>query len=713
VRHRVLVGLAVLVSAAQVGASVPLLASAAKGSTSSAWLLTIGAVLVSLGLQVAGHSIRAQKHALILAEIRPVRRGSVFRGQMIGFLFNVLLPFRLGELVRAHTVGRATSISRSAVLATILFERFVDLLILGSLGCVALLTAPDALSLDAFGAMLSVVLVLLAGSSLIFACVYRRPRWMLSAVYTSSAWLNDDLRDRVRLIVWSFLHALVYCLQNRRLIGRYLALSVWMWLAYLGSVVVLAALFLPGLGTTGSLVASVTPFLGLPSVFGQAYAPDFIGGYGEVIAGFGSHTELGAATWVVLVAPSLMLGTFFAASGTHLFRFPFPLPDQLPRGTANRLVRDEEPSVEFSHFLATYFQGDEIGRVINREEARGAFQVLRTLKGGSHAVTVLAHQQGCTVIKKLTLPEYRSKLEAQFDWLRHREHLPQLPNALQQESAKDHYAIDIEFRDGFMPLFEYLHSAQREHGWSVLQRVLDFVQSDIYVPTKVNDASALLEDYLDVKVIAKVLDAAQRSKAVSQLIGYDTLVVNGVEVLNFHRALERLRRTSPAIEDLRVVQQTPIHGDLTVDNLLVNPITSEFLLLDPNNENLISDPVVDYAKLMQSLHSGYEFLVRQAVVGVEGNRVSFEEHRSAQYDFLYARLDDVLATCLTPAQHRSLLFHEAVHFCRMLTYRASIDPETVAMYYAISMRLLHDFLAQYERAAELRTTHTGGSAPAD
>jgi uncharacterized protein (TIRG00374 family) len=71
----------------------------------------------------------------MLPSLKP---GVALGGVLVGYAANNLLPARLGELVRAQTVGHAQKISRSTVLSSILVERIFDgsalviLLVIGS-----------------------------------------------------------------------------------------------------------------------------------------------------------------------------------------------------------------------------------------------------------------------------------------------------------------------------------------------------------------------------------------------------------------------------------------------------------------------------------------------------------------------------------------------------------------------------------------------------
>ncbi|MDM7917419.1 MAG: lysylphosphatidylglycerol synthase transmembrane domain-containing protein [Candidatus Eisenbacteria bacterium] len=84
--------------------------------------------------------IRALRWGLLLRGVRRLPQPTLFSATMIGFLANNVLPARLGELVRAHVVGRRGEISRSAALASIVVERIFDLFTMLGLFAVVMAT---------------------------------------------------------------------------------------------------------------------------------------------------------------------------------------------------------------------------------------------------------------------------------------------------------------------------------------------------------------------------------------------------------------------------------------------------------------------------------------------------------------------------------------------------------------------------------------------
>jgi uncharacterized protein (TIRG00374 family) len=651
-------------------------------------------------LQMTGHWLRAVKHRYLLEQIRPIHTREVFKGQMIGLLFNTILPFRLGEVVRAHYIGKGVSISRSAVFATILFERLFDAAVLACIGIILLLNASGSHS----HSLEYTVSILIVGTIVLGSFLWAaraQQSWVLRSVFHASAIFNAALRDRIRMMCWSG----IYCLKNvvtLRRMPRYVALTAAMWTLYITSAYVFIMGLLPSLAVFKRLLAAVAVYFGVSVPSGPAYVSTFKDVFSDISTIPGallSSTHAPFVLWLLLIVPTSLLGICLLFVKQHLYhRGQHDVLDVL----RNKLYRDADITGEFSHFLDAYFNGDRINRILTTEELLNNFQVLKTFKGGSNALTFLAWQNEKMIVKKITLKQYQDKLHAQYQWLKEREHLPEIARILQEHTGNpDFYALDIEYRDNYIPFFDLIHSSSETESKRILRRVCNFVDKHIYTPRHpVPNARTLLDEYIRTKIIGKVTDAANGNLPIAGLLTYDTITVNGRKLKNFHTIIEQITNSPQAMADLTDIIDCPIQGDLTVDNIIVDPATGKFIILDPNNENAISDPVVDYGKLMQSVHSGYEFLYYLPGCTVVDNKINFEERRSVQYETLYLELNNYLKKQLSPGRCRAVLFHEAVHYCRMLTYRANIDSDTAAAFYCIAIRLFNDFMEQYKDATK-------------
>jgi hypothetical protein len=83
-------------------------------------------LLLALPLYLVGYWSRARRVAQLLEPIKPVTTSRVLPALVIGFLFNNILPGRLGELVFAHLLGRREGISRTASFAVVVLSRILD-----------------------------------------------------------------------------------------------------------------------------------------------------------------------------------------------------------------------------------------------------------------------------------------------------------------------------------------------------------------------------------------------------------------------------------------------------------------------------------------------------------------------------------------------------------------------------------------------------------
>jgi glycosyltransferase 2 family protein len=83
-------------------------------------------LLLSLPLYLVGYWSRARRVSQLLAPIKKVPTSRILPPLVIGFLFNNVLPARLGEFVFAWLLGKREGISRTASFAVVVLSRILD-----------------------------------------------------------------------------------------------------------------------------------------------------------------------------------------------------------------------------------------------------------------------------------------------------------------------------------------------------------------------------------------------------------------------------------------------------------------------------------------------------------------------------------------------------------------------------------------------------------
>ena len=86
-----------------------------------------GMIVLAFLVLTLGYVIRAIRWRYLLSPLGQVALRTALHSTMIGFAVNGILPGRLGELLRPYLLAREEGLSTSAVVATVLVERVLDL----------------------------------------------------------------------------------------------------------------------------------------------------------------------------------------------------------------------------------------------------------------------------------------------------------------------------------------------------------------------------------------------------------------------------------------------------------------------------------------------------------------------------------------------------------------------------------------------------------
>ena len=145
-------------------------------------ILLFAAALYLLSLVVRGLCWQA-----LLVPLGSVTQGEAVTYANIGYMANNLLPLRAGEVIRAALLGDKRSFSKSAVFATIVLERLLDVFILGSLALLLMATMAFPSTPKR-----TIVVIAVIGSLSIFTV------WAVSRSSSNSSgeWLPGLLRRR-------------------------------------------------------------------------------------------------------------------------------------------------------------------------------------------------------------------------------------------------------------------------------------------------------------------------------------------------------------------------------------------------------------------------------------------------------------------------------------------------------------------------------------
>jgi hypothetical protein len=241
------------------------------GNVAAAFARVHYAYLIPIAL-LSAYSIivRCQRWQLLLRPVGPIPFLSLFSATSIGFLCNMVLPLRVGEVIRPVLLANRTHVPVSSVFASVLLERLLDMLtILVLLGLVMCLV-PVSSTIRQSGIAFLVLAIVAVGT---VVALQRRNATVLGLVRWGLGRMPANVRERAETALNSFIEGLQGIGEGATLI-RILGYSAFVWM-------VIGSTFALGLLACDLNVPFVTGGLALVTIVAGAVsapsAPGFIG----------------------------------------------------------------------------------------------------------------------------------------------------------------------------------------------------------------------------------------------------------------------------------------------------------------------------------------------------------------------------------------------------------------------------------------------------
>lgn len=639
-------------------------------------------LLASAAFVLLGHMFRLLRwEQFIRIHERPVRR-DLLRGMAGGYAVNFLLPFHVGDLFRAVYAGRRMQNGTGFALATVIMDRFLDVWFV-ALGFGVFALAGQGGAGVAAAARYYLVFSLVLAAALVLVVLLRDALKRLCLAVCSI--FNDTIKLDGLAFCWSLINTFKDLRRIR--MGRLALNTVLMWAAYLASYALLGS--------------SITAMGGAQGNFGVIQVFDMLFGLNSVDA-----MSLGVTGGLNLSAAArILVAVWFLLPIAAMFAAPL-LPERL-RTWLNRTAPavnagEGEPSYlsllpqvdprDRGTFLSQYFSLQSKNYADRFIEMNRDVTILQDYSAGSNATTMLCMAQNVTFYRKYAFGADGDKLAEQLAWLRRNENRLPLCEILRQGGGDGCCWYDMAYSGSAVGLFRYIHSNPAEKSTAILRSVLRTLDEKLYAPTARPADPAGVEVYLTAKVDAN-LEKIRDSRILRELWNYDTIWVNGRKCKNLsempelfdHERLRALFANDPLAD---------IHGDLTVENIICRTDEQDpeksWYIIDPNTGNIHDSPFLDYGKLLQSLHGGYEFMMMTPHCTVQENHIDFQFTRSAAYDRLLSAVRADLRERYGPEGLHSIFAHELIHWLRLMPYKLNRDKKRAPMFYAGLVMVAND-----------------------
>lgn len=628
---------------------------------------------ISVVLLIIGHSIRVKRWNNLLPCDKESLRSVQFSALSVGYLVNFFIPFKIGEILRAGAYSFWGKKSFVTSVASVIFERLIDLIVWSIVISVFFVLysdfdksslAPDHLMKITF------VAALIALTLIYYIQKSKKIRIRLNKIF---AIFNDDISFALRHLFWTLGETSERFYKAKK---EFVVNTVMMWAAYLCSYYLLAqsiqfpgsdilsSLFNNPLSSTASLVMNNTSINDVLSISLFFLSPIvFILIYSFIKDKF-SYQPKKIKSWFSNSSLSLPNKKDFFASREQYQLF---------------LLHSFRTNADIiSEF---YMYGLQDGAILHR-----------IFHGGSDALTTLVSNDEHLAVRKFASSRGREKLRAQKQWLLDNRSLLPLTDVSGECVGQNVYTYDMPYSTDSIDFYEYIHSADIEDSWHYLEQVLNRV-SDFHSATLDKDAqNDTIKRYIHEKVVKNFLCV----KSLAPLFFYsESIIINGTQI-NV-REIESWLLSDEFVNNFQHKHTAIIHGDLTIENIIINKDTKlGWFIIDPNVGNLFESPLIDFAKLMQSLHLGYESLNRSIECQISDVEVSVNFYRSLQYAKLSDKYENWLRNKYSDQYLKEVYLHEIIHYLRLVPYKFRRDNHIGMAFTACMLLLIDKFIKEYK-----------------
>ena len=227
-------------------------------------------VILAIVILLLSNVIRAWRWQILVKPIKDVSFEPAFSSIMIGYFGNSVLPFRMGEFLRAFVVADKTSLTASTAFGTIVIERILDFIGLSTVILLIMTVYP----LASVGGSIIIGVIGLSLTAFIFIFLFGGFKSSLLVKIEKSSLLRIGLLHKILPFIKNFLDGATTIRATNKL-GIILLYTLIIWImyycsTYLATIAIGIELEWFGFGV---LLISTTLAISIPA------APGYIGTY--------------------------------------------------------------------------------------------------------------------------------------------------------------------------------------------------------------------------------------------------------------------------------------------------------------------------------------------------------------------------------------------------------------------------------------------------
>ena len=618
------------------------------------------------------HILKVLRWRLFIEVYEEPKNRNLVEALAFGYLINLFVPFRIiGDIFRAIYSGRKMKNKYAFSLSTVVVDRILDVIMVGMIFSIFYVFGIS----DRQVGKSSIFYMLFSGLIIvIILLVYGLKKYIKAISLKFASLFNQNIELNFLKFMWSLIWNFkdIFLKINK---VKTITITILMWSLYIFSYYIFSV-FLSLEGYNLKLVDMLI----------LLFSNDIFGSISSRII-----SQISIFFYIYMVFPIIMM----------LFISKFI---KIKISSKIGVINDEEylnllpnqNSKEKLEFLEKYFLDEDKSYIQNYLKINQKINIIRDFSAGSNATTMLCMDKDKMFYRKYAF-EDREKLYDQIVWIEiNKERKLPLPEIIRKEKTENYCYYDMPYNPNAMVLFEYAHSMPFENGWDIMKKALKKLDEIVYTKNVRKADKESIDKYIETKVTSNI-NKILESKVIKKLSKYDEIFINGREYKNLSYYLKYLSKDY-LYDIFKNDIYSDLHGDLTIENIVCvrnSNTEDDFYIIDPNTGNVHDSANLDYGKLLQSIHGGYEFLMKTYDINFEENNINFLFTKSHTYVHFYEKLNEYMNANFSKEQVRSIYFHEIIHWLRLVPYKIKKDSHRALIFYSGLLMVLHDIIEMY------------------
>jgi hypothetical protein len=612
-----------------------------------------------------GHIFKIKRWGLLISVYEKPVEYNLLNAMTLGHTLNTVFPIRIGDIVRVMWAGKKLKNSYSFSLATVIADLYIDFITVGAIFFFSIISRKGIYYLEKIPYYYAFIFIFIIPITFL---VIMWKKYIKSFVKKVASIFNERIELSLLYITYLCFTSIKDIFQKINKL-KFIFLTFGVWTSYIISYSLFAK-FMQKKGENYSIF----------DIFSKLFSGASLYNIEKKILPY----------WIIYLLLPLGICLLFSLVLYVLVK------------KENFYYRQTLPQInsrERLAFLKTYFSNE------NRENIRAYLEInkdvliIEDISAGSNASTlIIMKKDGTLFFRKYAFNDDGIKLKKQIEWIeKHFDDIP-LPIIVEKEEGYNYVTYDMKNLGNSIGMFKYIHTMPLKESWNILKKALEDIQR-LHKRNLRESNEKDIEQYIKSKVVDNLKIILTESKYIKNLEKYKSIFVNGVELptlRNYDKILN--------IEYLKSIfnddKYSDIHGDLTIENIigildnnienLVGKKYDEYYFIDPNTGNIHDSPFLDYAKLLQSLHGNYEFLMNVSEIKIEKNYINFMITESDAYVQLYQKYYSYLKENFSNRDIISIFYHEIIHWLRLLPYKIKKNDKLAVVFYTKLLKIIAD-----------------------